>query len=205
MTVKNKVSRLLASVFLLTTPLVVNATLMNIDIYNDGDLVTSSGTYYDGSIMRANLVCNDCSVLNYDGTSYSFGTTKGELFEGASAPPPGNSPSQETDWLNSVLGTSYPDATDANKTDPASDGTWYYSSAEYLILKVGDLPNYTIIRNDSSGTFDFKWAGDDGQGAGLSHFTEVGGVERVPEPGTLALLGLGLVSVFGLRRRQSSI
>jgi hypothetical protein len=38
----------------------------------------------------------------------------------------------------------------------------------------------------------------------ISHYTYPGGTTTVPEPGTLTLLGLGLVGVGALRRRRSA-
>ena len=93
MTIKNKVSTLLATGLLLVAPLAVNATV--ISVYNDNDLVN-----YDGSnapTLRGEVDCDSCSVLNFDGSSYSFQTSIGELFAG---PGPASSTSAETAWLN---------------------------------------------------------------------------------------------------------
>lgn len=182
-----------------------------IDIWNDSPSATTE---------RASLECDFCSVLLYsfDGTdagdvtgtnnvtatatgNFGFGTAYGELFSNSV----GVNPTGEVGFINSLLGTTYALA-DHSKTDPASDGTEYTSSAAYVIVKIGKAPNYTILRNDStSGAFSFTWTGGSGQGAGISHFSEIGAaapVVPVPAAGVLLLGGLGAFAA--MRRRKKA-
>jgi hypothetical protein len=72
-----------------------------------------------------------------------------------------------------------------------------------LAFKQGAEYAYYYFMNDGAGVYNLSWAV--GNGLDFSHLTVFVRGERteVPEPGTLALLGLGLVG-FGLARRRKS-
>lgn len=196
-----------------------SAATMQIELYNsDGDEPFPEPTtnYYAGDAdLQAIVTCDGCSVLYYEGGydfssgeetadgSYDVGGTDGELFNGPfqGAFGNGNPVDQEVDWVNTVLGTSYT-LDEANKFG-GGDGD-YSSDAEYLVIKVGNVPNYTIIRNDTDGEFMFNWTGQSGEGAGLSHITEIGFTtpNPVPLPAAGWLLIGGLGGLVAMKRRR---
>lgn len=182
------------------------ASAVTIGIYNDSNGAT-----------RASVDCTGCSALLYtkdatdaggvggannvvEGTipgDHGFGTGFGELFTNGF----GVNPTDEVAWINSVLGTTYVLGNHA-KTNGTTDGTLYTSSADYVIVKVGRDPNYTILRNDGGG-IDFKWYGASGGGAGISHFSEIG-VAPIPVPAAGFLLAGALGGLAALRRRRKT-
>ena len=183
-----------ASMFLTAS----TASAATIDLFNDSD-----------STFRAEVTCTTCSVLVYtDGATnvalstgtgdYDFDTAFGELFTNSF----GSNEANEALWINDVLSTSFT-ASDLSKTEGTSDGVTYSTTATYVIIKVGKDPNYTILRNDSGGSFDFSWSGADSAGAGISHFT-VGGLSPIPLPAAGFLL-LGALGGLGLMRRRRKI
>jgi len=117
---------------------------------------------------------------------------------------------EETDFLNSLMGTdivSLSDATKIEVADADSDNPYnFVTSALWFTIKTG-LGN-SFFRNNG-GEIDlsvvYQKSGD-GTGAGISHVTFWGGetTRRLPEPGSLVLLGLGLLSLSLVRRRYSA-
>ena len=124
----------------------------------------------------------------------------------------------EVDWVNSVLGTSFT----SDSLSRAEDVDWYWTDTSDVIafaLQTG--PGYYLIKNAGlhvlfENVSSFDWGvinlndilgninlGDDFM---ISHVSEFGGGTKVPEPGTLALFGLGLLgcSVVSRRRSRSS-
>ena len=75
----------------------------------------------------------------------------------------------------------------------------FTSSAEYIMLKTGQAPNYGLIRSLFAGNeFTFTQIAT---GTGLSHFTEFGTVSAVPVPAAVWLFGTALIGFIGFSRR----
>jgi hypothetical protein len=114
--------------------------------------------------------------------------------------------------------TNVSDGADLSFTQDGNTGTWSFDSSMWegndslaigFKFGTGNLPDewfvYSLQDLVSSGTWEFFNIG--GTGGGLSHLVlyASGDGTSVPEPGTLALLGLGLAGLgFAKRRRRKA-
>jgi hypothetical protein len=130
--------------------------------------------------------------------------------------------SVEINWVNSVLGTSFTIA-DLVKTN-TPEGAWIQTNEatdvyafdlvsgtpQYFYIKVGvgaNDPEYSHFLFQNIGSL--SWAVIDLQNTNfeiknvgkLSHIGELG-QNSVPEPGTLLMLGLGLMGMAWIRRKK---
>lgn len=120
------------------------------------------------------------------------------------------SPAAEMAFLNGLLGTNF--TSNSGNISPSGNGdsASFSIDAQYLMVKVGNGPTgqgYGLLQNISGGSLDLFFSAV-GQAGGLSHYITFGtpNVTPVPEPGILAMFGLGLLLVgvgYGVRRWQS--
>lgn len=149
----------------------------------------------------------------YNGTNVGSADTL-ITFTGSLAPcGPGSSTAAEECWANSILGAG--SASYFTKADPVS----YYSTdvANTFAFSLTGDPGYFIIKNSTNwalyqnnddtgwGVFSaldlpgFNLGGDSWI---ISHVTSFNGTRDVPEPGTLMLVGAGLLGLGALARRR---
>lgn len=175
----------------------INAATITIN--NDTDITAAATSGAGGTDLRGTVTCTlACSSLYYTAGAYDFGNP-GEMFDG----PTNSGDANEAIWVNSVLGTSFTGTNVA--ANYQNNGNAYVSAALYIIMKVGNTPDYLMIRNDSgvSQTFSFSQAA--GSKGGLSHSYSLGTpISTVPLPaaGFLLFGALGGLGFVARRRRK---
>lgn len=126
-------------------------------------------------------------------------------------------PTNETIWVNTVLGTTdasftiKTEAVDYFATDMANVFAFQLQSTAPSYFVIKNAQRVALYRNVAGldwAVFDasllssaINLPSDDFE---ISHVTELSGgsASSVPEPSTLALLGLGLIGIFFVRRRE---
>lgn len=194
-----KIPKLIA-VGALAVGMVTGANASTVTINNDTDITDPASSGANGTNLRGTVTCTlACSGLFYTAGAYGFGDP-GEMFDG----PSNSGDANEALWVNSVLGTSFT-GTDVGDNYQDDDDA-FVSAALYIIMKVGNNPDYLMIRNDSGVSQTFSYAKASGSKGGLSHTFSLGTPppSPVPLPAAGWLLLAGIAGMGAIRRRRKS-
>ena len=78
----------------------------------------------------------------------------------------------------------------------------FQTDTAFASFQVDDLANLAAFYSINLANGDATFIGTIGGQSGLTRVTDIT-VATIPEPGTLAMLGLGLVGIAGLQRRAA--
>ena len=137
--------------------------------------------------------------------------------------PPGNTdtnpqwfspsnPAEEEAWLEGLLGLTYnnPNVVFVSKDEDGNPLDNVPANWTYAVLKYGvgrpslSNPDHWAIQDNGNSILELGSIGGLPSGDRLSHvtyFLSTTSTTSVPEPNTLILLGIGLISALGLRRK----
>lgn len=186
----------------------------------------AAGLLFSSVAFGAMINCSEDATKNYMAIDDSevaacLGSGVGNIGNG-----------QNDDFLATLAGDGYTDVTGSYSqsftqngdllnlfTPGDKSGTWSFDQSLWDDFNVGAIgfkfgtgnePDEWFVFSLQDGVFEGDWnfffgSANDGRGGGLSHLTLYAkdGSVTVPEPGTLALFGLGLIGL-GLARRNKN-
>lgn len=131
-----------------------------------------------------------------------------------------SSPANEASFVKAITGVEFSavaqkttgivTSNPVNPGDPVKGSASFTTSALYILLKIGNEPNLTIIKNTGGPDNLFTYTPKASQGAGLSHYSEFGtaggGNFDVPLPAGLPLLlsGVGVMAFVARRKARKA-
>lgn len=110
-----------------------------------------------------------------------------------------NSEATQAAALNALVGTSF-SGTDGVRTETGGQEMFSFTTlAAWVVIKLG--AGVAFIQNTTGGALDIDFSAIEGQGGGISNYTEFGRAKIIPLPGSLWLLIAGLAGL-GVAARQ---
>lgn len=117
-----------------------------------------------------------------------------------------------TDFVNLFTGNTFDKDADRNFIDGGGvSGAMFFSSAEFLLIKIGKSPNVGLIWNTGGANNKFTFSATKGTGSGLSGIEEFGdndfppgGIIPVPAGLPLLLSAMGVFAIVRARKRKAA-
>ena len=171
-----------------------------------------------GFILAGSIAMPSWAVMINDGGVYD-GTDVGSIDTFIAEGEKQGNPTNEETWVNNVLSVYNGDSTTFTvKTEPVD----YFSTDTNGVYAFGlvSAPDYFLMKNATrialfENLADIDWGVFDSSklspgmnlpsdGFTISHVSEFGGSQDVPEPGVLGLLSMGLIGIVVGRRRMAA-
>lgn len=181
--------------------------------------LNGNGANYTAETVSAELICSlGCQGINSSATTdttvplglptvstfTAFVPGYSDLFIDGNS----SNPTNEALFVSTVTGVTY-SATTQKTAGIVQGAASFTTSALYILLKIGNEPNLTIIKNTGGLNNVFTYTPKAGEGAGLSHYAEFGrfggggGTGEIPLPAGMPLMLAGLGAMAFLARRKA--